>query len=312
MAKANGNRMILEKWLYDKGAVWPDPRICISSPTENSWKVSVDDDRETFIYHMKRKACCSNMQSNEACFESWLLFFRALGMKKVIFSWDGISNDELEKMIEYKEEMNAQEKKERNCARAYNRFLYRVYKFNQIFGSAGSGWFEVSEECFENLMDSALITDYVDLAKKYYVNQQGDRRKLLNSTNIDEEFEPNNQEEPDLNEKTEHEIERYFHARPSLFDLKELHYQLPVGLFTVKNYAEKHARFPARKGTIDLWSVDSESLKIFELKCPGNVQIGIFTELWFYSMFMNIVYHFLCTTFIYTISKYSTNIYGFI
>ena len=63
--------------------------------------------------------------------------------------------------------------------------------------------------------------------------------------------------------------------------------QLPVGLFDEEKYGEKHAIFPAKHAAVDLWSVDEKFLYLYELKCPGNIPIGIFSELWFYSMFMN-------------------------
>jgi hypothetical protein len=63
-------------------------------------------------------------------------------------------------------------------------------------------------------------------------------------------------------------------------------HQLPVGLFdsVVKS---KRACTPRGASQIDLWQIDKDVLRIFELKDETNNEVGIISELMFYANVMN-------------------------
>lgn len=64
--------------------------------------------------------------------------------------------------------------------------------------------------------------------------------------------------------------------------------QLPVGLFKGKKEA-KNSLFTGGKSAIDLWAIDEEQIAIFEIK-TRNKMVGIISELFFYSNYVNDVF----------------------
>lgn len=57
--------------------------------------------------------------------------------------------------------------------------------------------------------------------------------------------------------------------------------QLPVGLF-YQEKSKKAERTPRQSSQIDLWSIENNTLSIYELKKDNNTKVGIISELMFY------------------------------
>ena len=65
-------------------------------------------------------------------------------------------------------------------------------------------------------------------------------------------------------------------------------HQLPVGLFV--NVVKTDNTFTPRGASqIDIWQLDNDSLRIFELKDDGNDKVGIISELMFYANTMRLL-----------------------
>lgn len=193
------------------------------------------------------KSVCENMQENEAAFESWALAFKNwLGdINEVSLEWDRPTN------------INNGH---------YQRFLYRVCKFRELFS-----WFLIGASSQELLKELKLIA-YKDA--KYIIN-----------------FPSNAQSEETNGTEAYYEhlfVDKYKYLLTSVADVYEdkIFRQLPVGLF--KDRVNKDtAIFTGGKSAIDIWGIskDSKRLSIFELKAPDVNKIGIISELFFYAVF---------------------------
>ena len=274
-SKENQNFIKIKEW-YENKSGNPWPQITIPTPTPKSWGIDISDNELTF--KMTREAACSNMQTYEAAFESWLVFFVKLGVDNVCFQWEPIDRATLKKMLD-KKDINAKNDL-RKKALHYNRFLYRVLKFNEVFGQDDS-WFHIEETCLKALNDSEFIQDYRE-GKLFYVNQPSADRK----SNVDEDSSIISELDM-IGSEAEYEkkfLEKWIKSgKCEIVDR-----QLPVGLFKDEVLNDDTRVFPGGKGAIDLWTINrnNEAINIFELKCPGIKQIGIFSELFFYSMFI--------------------------
>ncbi len=58
--------------------------------------------------------------------------------------------------------------------------------------------------------------------------------------------------------------------------------QLPVGLFRNGKVSKENTLTPRGASQIDLWQLDNDTMRIYELKVKGNEAIGIISELMFY------------------------------
>ncbi len=58
--------------------------------------------------------------------------------------------------------------------------------------------------------------------------------------------------------------------------------QLPVGLFRNGKVSKETTLTPRGASQIDLWQLDNDTMRIYELKVKGNEAIGIISELMFY------------------------------
>ncbi len=135
----------------------------------------------------------------------------------------------------------------------YNRFIMRVSNFKQAYS-----WFYIAKE------------------RTLEVNKMLD---LLESNTIVVNF-PQRNCNP-VTEKPEAVLER------KLVELWEkdcpiTDEQLPVGLFRNGKVAKENTLTPRGASQIDLWQLDNDTMRIYELKVKGNEAIGIISELMFY------------------------------
>lgn len=194
-----------------------------------------------------------NMQTDASAFEAWCLALRqACPERKIKIGWTESFTEE-------------------NVGH-YNRFLYRVFKFDQIFGGT-DGWFEVDPvnlRCTKDIWNKIF--------KQAYLNEEKmDRTEKRSTDNV---------------KSIENHIENLFNsnmgilAKPLEYEKFEGHRQFPVGLFKSREISNTNRLFTGGKSAIDLWGVHENELCIFELKAPGNKKIGIVSELFFYTMLM--------------------------
>lgn len=213
--------------------------------------ISIDKDNDKIIMRLSDKAIHNNMQKDESAFEGWALvlkhWIKDWADSKFILEWEKPSN------------INSLH---------YQRFLYRVKKFKELF----EDWFKIQKE--ELLEDSKIKHQKILL-----VNQSGER-------NVREKGKPGSESHLQwgIIKYGKENLGKTFEEK---FNEKNFGYQLPVGLFENK-VKEGYEIFPRGSAEIDLWGVGkNEVLYIFELKRPENEKVGGLSEVFFYTMFMN-------------------------
>ncbi|GET34465.1 hypothetical protein PbJCM13498_33280 [Prolixibacter bellariivorans] len=185
--------------------------------------------------------CTLNMQKDEAAFEGWGIVLKHhldQYIDKVILSWD-ISGE-----IADSQRLH------------YNRFLYRVVRFSQLFS-----WFETDK------LNGKELIDFEERFRELNVNTALNVASEVIKTSAGEK-------QIEYNQQNLEYIRKYF-------ELEVVNHQLPVG---VKQNGKGF--FTGRASAIDIWGIDrQDNLNIFELKY-GNKMVGIISELLFYSEVM--------------------------
>lgn len=183
-------------------------------------------------------SCVANMQTDEAAFEGWGICLKHHLHKhidSVVLSWDKPS------------EITDNQKLH------YNRFLYRVIRFKEMFD-----WFKVA-----------------DLNRKELNDFKKELTDLIINTPLSEASEPS---EKGSKEKKIEYNQRNLNSIKDNFQIHCINHQLPVGV-------KKHGKsfFTGRASAIDIWGIDdNNNLNIYELKYK-NKKVGIISELLFYS-----------------------------
>ena len=136
----------------------------------------------------------------------------------------------------------------------YRRFLYRLLRFKQSYEWAS---FMPLDKQAESDMEN-VISELPQWVVNYPVTNSQDKASTPEAL-------------------LEREI---ISLLPGFYD-----HQLPVGLF-YKTKSEKTRRTPGGKSQIDLWSVEGDTLNVYELKTDVNNQAGIISELMFYTNIM--------------------------
>ena len=197
-----------------------------------------------------RDSMVKNMQDDSAAFESWSLCLKAC-----------LDAEPMKCCLKWNKPADPKDPH-------YQRFLYRVDRFNNIFGGS-EGWFFIDNDSKEFMVDLEIKDD-----KNYFLNSPSTR----NEDRI-------NDKTKNIESRLENEILR---QQDNLKDLKELcpatlYRQLPVGLFREK-VIKDNAIFPSKHSAIDLWGANGDDLYILELKAKRNCKVGVLSELFFYTM----------------------------
>jgi hypothetical protein len=187
----------------------------------------------------------ANMQSNEAAFEGWCLALRRWCKVEVVLQWTPPSEDATPSQL-----------------RHYERFLYRVARFQSLFD-----WFRIE----------ARHEIEVNMARAL------ERRPLLLNVGGARGLEQESASVGDSESALEHRLlsSSEFAAHYG-FAHGTRDRQIPVGLFSEKIGRESQI-FPGGKGAIDLVCLNAETIWLFELKAGGNIPVGTVTELFFYT-----------------------------
>jgi len=155
----------------------------------------------------------------------------------------------------------------------YQRFLYRVMKFNKLFGGE-AGWFKIKHQDW--LLGLKISEDANDV---YFLNAPSSAKARLNDA--DDSIE--NFLENQIVKQQDAE-----NALKEMFQMSSISRQLPVGLYR-ESVKKANAIFTGGKSAVDLWGIresetDDDELVLFELKAKGNRKVGVLSELFFYAM----------------------------
>lgn len=223
---------------------------------------------------LNEKAFSDNMQEDSAAFDAWALILHTfLDIDVQLALKDGVRLPEWPEDVEILLGQGH-----------YNRFLYRLMKFEQFYGSdGGEGWFKIADP---QLKDA--VTRFAQCFK------QGSFR---NNVGTDDAAK-----DPSGHEAT---VEAFF-ATNGQQDLKQstkgtevkkIYRQLPVGLFWNQKGRDSHV-FTGGHSATDLWglSQNGDTLVIYELKATSrktdesNKKVGIISELMFYCNYARDMY----------------------
>jgi len=197
-----------------------------------------------------------NMQDDAAAFEGWIL-----GVKAAM--------DKAKRGYTYTLDWHRTPSQSGH----YQRFLYRVQKFDALFGGR-TGWFRIKNPAWLN-----------DLM----INGGENEAYLLNAPQVAEERL--NDSDDSIENFLENQIVKQQNDTGGLGAMfgMPLARQLPVGLFR-SAVKKKNIIFTGGKSAVDIWGVRKGAgkgpgeLYLFELKAKGNRKAGVLSELFFYAM----------------------------
>jgi hypothetical protein len=227
--------------------------------------LEISKENNTITIKYSQKHVTSNMQTDKVCFEGWALLFHTTEKLAIEVDWD-------EPIFSEKREKKGQAAEYGH----YQRFLYRLKKFDQQFP-----WFKVSKP---NLVNSQFfyssdptIINLGDPKKRKDKRDQktkGKRTGEYTEDELESLLTFDNQISNDLKNN---------------LNLKEITNQFPVGVF--KGTVSKTSRvFTGGKSAIDIIGISKENkASVIELKRGGgkNKKLGIISELFFYSNIIN-------------------------
>lgn len=233
-------------------------RVCKNNSLKLPAGIDFDYDETKKTLKMKMKnGIKQNMQEDCSAFEGWALGFKANlenSIERVELDWD----EQYEPLKEGEE------------WRHFNRFLYRVDKFQELYD-----WFTVPNP-HKSWNDQKNAGNWQQLV----LNKPGLRKETTEDNGL---------------RKTEHDMEGFFTTPEGSaklkqavnnfykIDLNEIKNQFPVGVFDSEVIKGTYI-FTGGKSAIDLYSIGQDhSFNIFELKIEQNVKVGIVSELFFYA-----------------------------
>ena len=195
-------------------------------------KFSVED--KVLTIKMEEKGLTSNMQTDDSAFEGWAICLKTLLPECI--DMVKISGDILLS--------TARNKKEH-----YNRFIYRLKKFTEIYSWAYTDIYNEEIKDFEK------------------------HQLVINVPNPDKNTEKRIFHKEAKIEKA------YCDKYKSIYEA--IDHQLPVHLFD-KLVSKKENYSITPSSFLDIWSIYKNTLNIYELKTSTNKKVGIISELFFY------------------------------
>lgn len=193
----------------------------------------------------------ANMQTDGSAFEGWTICLMA-------FMQDYVKEVVLawNSPVYSQKDMEKQEKH-------YNRFVFRAMMFEEVYN-----WFSVSIENRSEIkrlktIIPILVVNYPKSESKEKVSVDG---KVYKGEAV-----------------LERQLVSVMRKTISITD-----HQLPVGLFKQKVHTD-YTFTPRGASQIDIWQLDRDILRIFELKDKDNNSVGIISELMFYVHVMRLL-----------------------
>ena len=198
-----------------------------------------------------------NMQTNVAAFEAWILALKSCLPAEIKY---------VELDFELPINLSGRYGTSQICH--YNRFLYRINNLLRLFPD----WF------FLNESKIGIVSDFINWIKAGTCLLNHSLKERISVIETD---------------KMERQIESWFvfdggkEPLCALWNLDEdkIFNQLPTGIF-YEEISSNRSVFTRGAGAIDLWAVgkDGQSLHIIELKCGNNINMGVISEVLFYTL----------------------------
>ncbi len=216
-------------------------------------EIEIGGTREQATITMKEKGLNENMQSDAAAFEAWALALLIhCGVKSV-----KIGVDPGEVAVG-------------DATPHYERFLYRLMRFSELFpGQVTAKW---------PASPSRALNPQIER----FFNQSGPRKKSPEADSRER------MKAASLPTPSESDLELALEISDAFrnhFQLEKVMRQWPVGLFAGE-VAKGHEIFTRGKSAIDLIGISGDTLVLFELKKSGNRKVGAVSELLFYASVM--------------------------
>lgn len=227
----------------------------------------------TITLKLDGTATKQNMQTDGNAFESWILALVALSEVEECFRCNyTIDFNEVSKPIYSSSKPNKQELQERRDWQNYQRFLFRITLFEELFGSK---WFSVTDKTRAIIKKDCLY---------YNANSL-----VINTGDVGRDNPPKTDNEDGLSEsQLEWDLCKdgdYKTCIQEAFKTGLVYRQFPIGIFENK-VSKVNSIFPRGKACIDLVADgdDGKSFWIFELKKHlDSPALGIISELLFYA-----------------------------
>lgn len=254
-----------------------------------SENIDFTQDKEGNKIKLKIHIPYANMQEDYSNFESIIIWIWSVDRDtKVELDYDEYTGEkdheenhnkswDKSSLVQYSYTSESGERKYAEPARLhYMRFLYRVMKFNERYGSNG---FSLNNEKYKNeiekfkkLYDLALEKKEIKITEPNSESDIKDLEKNILENHIEKWFVAES-----INKNLQGEIKE-------VMDNNRLYDQLPCSIFVNE---KKSTNRIFNSGYFDLWGVNNKNeLCVFELKRKGNVKLGIISELFFYAMVM--------------------------
>lgn len=207
--------------------------------------ISFETNKDRLFVKLGGRGVVANMQTDKSAFEGWSILLKSdiPNIKNIILDWENPL-------------FNTDKDKRRREETHYNRFLIRVANFKHAYP-----WFDISKE---RISEVAKMQKFLDSGTIVVNFPQKPCKPVANG-----------------NKKREAALERELveSLRKGCPITDE---QLPVGLFRNGIVSKANALTPSGASQIDLWQLDNDTMKIYELKVKGNESIGIISELFYY------------------------------
>ena len=272
MAKYSGLKRALKSLLVKKDIL--NPLLTDSNITLPGAQDEMDGPDFSIRLEVDERTLYSNMQEASAAFDAWALIMHTffdinvqLALKDGVKlpSWPG----DVEILLGQGH---------------YNRFLYRLMKFEQFYGiDKGAGWFKIADP----QLQAAVARFARCLEQGSFCNNVG---------KDDAEKEPSGSEAA-VEAFFATSGQKYLKQHTKRTDVKGIYRQLPVGLFWNKKGRDSYV-FTGGHSAIDLWGLNQngDTLVIYELKATSrrtnksNKSVGIISELMFYCNYAHDMY----------------------
>lgn len=227
----------------------------------------------TITLKLDETATKQNMQTDGNAFESWILALVALSEVEKCFRCNYTVNfHEMTKPLYSSSNPEKQELQERRDWQNYQRLLFRIKLFEELFGRK---WFSITDKTKSIIEKDCL-----------YYNAES---LVINTGSVGRDNPPTTDNEDGLSEsQLEWDLCKngdYKTCIPDAFKTGPVYRQFPIGIFENK-VSKVNSIFPRGKACIDLVANgnDGNSFWIFELKKHlDSPALGIISELLFYA-----------------------------
>jgi hypothetical protein len=218
-----------------------------------STQIEIGGTREQATITMKKKGLNDNMQTDAAAFEAWALaLFLHCDVKSIQIGLEAGAGAE---------------------GRHYERFLYRLKRFSDLFpGKVISKGPVATSRAF-------------DAHNKLLLNQPNSRNKAPGAEYSERMLAASTPAPAKISESALEKALEVSGAFQRRFRFNKVMRQWPVGLFD-ERVADKRQIFTGGKSAIDLLGIRDDTLLLFEIKTTRNRKAGAVSELLFYASVM--------------------------